>query len=346
MLHFKRVLKAILFVVIFLLLSKLMSMAMMLKETKSEAMLERYSDTKEIDTIILGNSVAETLAPEVLDERLGYHTFNMATPDQSYRVGAKEVKMVASQHPLKRVILYTTFDAGINSGGEIVDKIYERTVDSAGPLPKVTARKITKNMYTSLEPEMITTEESVNLWLPWTSEVADSWESAWGNARSRGKRLLRGERLGSQIHRDLTEVVYPVVDRELTGEEWNLLHADLEEMHSLSIPDGMMTDEELTELAELCALCSENGIELAVLISPHRTDYYDRYDGYREYTETVDEYLSMFVSERGHVYYNFEHNEDLHEILPDESFMDFEHIHEREGAVATGLIADVLSPLF
>lgn len=346
MLHFKRALKAILFVVIFLVLSAMMGMAMKFKETKSEAMLERYSQAQDIDTIILGNSVAEMVQPDLLDELCGYHSFNMTTPDQSYSVGIREMKMVASQQPLKRVVLYTTFDAGPNANSETIDRIFDRTIDAAGPMSRRLPRKIQKNLKKSLDSDVITTEESINLWIPWTSEAADSLETAWGNFKYRVKRLAKGERLSGKVVRDLNDCTNPVKEPLLTEEENTGLQEDIEAMHALPIPDGMMTDAELTELATMCAFCSDNDIDFAVLISPHRTDYYERYSGYRDYTVIMDEFLNEFITSRGFEYYNFEQNGDLHKFLPDDYFYDFEHVQDEYADRATELIAEKLLELF
>ena len=38
--------------------------------------------------------------------------------------------------------------------------------------------------------------------------------------------------------------------------------------------------------------CRDNGIEFAVIVTPHRTDYYDRFESFREESESVSSYLN------------------------------------------------------
>ncbi|MBQ8007167.1 MAG: hypothetical protein IJ245_06015, partial [Lachnospiraceae bacterium] len=66
----------------------------------------------------------------------------------------------------------------------------------------------------------------------------------------------------------------------------------------------LMAEDKLTLLSEICSYCRDNNIELMGIVTPHRSDYLDRYMGFRESTRYISSYLDDFITKRGFLYYN------------------------------------------
>ncbi len=231
----------------------------------------------------------------------------------------------------------------ILNAGSPVSEVYHRVVDSTSPFSTRISNAFHRNLQKSFSRETVNKEQSVNIWIPWENETIHDMESFRNNLSYRFARLINRERLGSGIAYDLNVPVYAVADGALTDDDIALLRQDLATMHELPVPEGMLTERNLTLLAEILAFCRDNNINCSMIITPHRTDYFDRYASYREYHKIVSTYLAQFVSKRGFSYCDTEDDAELHTILPDAYFYDMEHIKGEYQEQATEYLTGVIS---
>ena len=140
-------------------------------------------------------------------------------------------------------------------------------------------------------------------------------------------------------------MVYERAPGDLSDDDYELLMDDIDVMSSLDISSDMLSEDKLRLLAEICTYCRDNGIELSVITTPHRTDYYERFSTFKDYTAALSLYLDAFVSKRGVAYYDTEDDPMLHEILPDDYFLDWEHVSPEYTDAATDYLTGIIQEL-
>ena len=316
-----------------------------LDEGVTETMLTAYSNQSDLDTVFVGNSAGEMLDANLYSQLTGDKAFNMCTPSQGLSVSLKNIKLAASQHQIKKVILLMTFDTANSESYDAIDHVYDRVVNSSSPLHNRLINTVKKNFEQSFSYSIINTEQSVNVWIPWENETLHGFSNIRNNINKRFQRLVRGDLLGSHIAYDLNTVIYNRAPGNLNSDDTDLLQQDISKISDLPIPPNMIASDKLTLLARICSYCRDNNIYFTVIITPHRSDYYDRFDSFREDSRNMNNYLEDFVSKRGFMYYNTEDDPRLHAILPDKYFYDWEHVSGKYISPATEYLTDVIQTL-
>ena len=338
----RRAIKAILFLVIFFLLMGFFNVSFELDENATETMLTSYSEKTDIDTVFVGNSAGEMMNAEMYSDLTGTHAFNMCTPSQSLSVSLKNIKLASSHHKIKTAVMLITLDTVDSENYDGIDHLYDRVVNSSSPLHVRIMKTVKNDFDNSFSYENFDTERSITTWIPWENENIHGFSNIMDNLKKRSLRILHGDRLGSRIAFDLNSAVYETLPGYLSDDDIALLNEDIEESKNLPIPVGMIASDKLTMIARICAFCRDNDIELNVLVTPHRTDYYDRYASFSEDSRTVSTFLDDFISKRGFLYYNTEDDSQLHELLPDAYFYDWEHVSDEYKDRATAYLTDVI----
>ena len=341
----KRTLKAILFLILFFLFIEFFNAAFELNGKETEGMLARYSEQMDIDTVFVGNSVGKMLDAGEYSDQTGEHAFNMCTPSQSLPVSLKNIEMASSQRKLKKAVLLMDLDT-IDSGNyDWVDHMYDRVVNSAAPLSRQIMNRLISCAEKSLDPDMINTERSINIWIPWEDEVYQGFPQMLHNLYRRYKRLVKRKKPGSKFAYDLTKSFYETAPGELSDEEEELLDKDIAAMEELPLPAGMMDKDKIRILADICTYCRDNDIDFYVVVTPHRSDFFERTDDFREEILSASTFLNDFISKRGFRYFDPEKDGDPHRILPDHYFDDWEHINKKYRHNATVYLTDVISKI-
>ncbi len=341
----RRVIKAILFVLLFTFFTMILDMSFEFDERATETMLTNFSRKPQIDTVFVGNSVGEMMDADLYSSITGEYAFNMCTPSQSLSISFQNIKLASSHHKIRKVVLFASLDVVNSDRFDQIEHVYYRVVDSSSPVSTRISKAFRRNLQKSFSRETINKEQSVNIWIPWENETIHDMESFKNNLSYRFARLINRERLGSGIAYDLNVPKFAVADGTLTDADNALLQEDIATMHELPVPEGMLTEANLTLLAEILTFCQDNGIECSMIITPHRTDYFDRYASYREYHKIVSAYLAQFLSKREFAYSDTEDDADLHTILPDSYFYDVEHIRGEYKEQATEYLTRVIREL-
>ena len=343
--YVKRAIKAILFVAIFALLMIVLDASFEMDEAATERMLTRYSRTDDMDTVFVGNSAGEMVDDKLYSQLSGSAAFNMCTPSQGLSVSSKNIELAASHHRIKDVILLVTFDVLDSENYDGIDHLYDRTVDSSSPWYVRVKNSVKRDFASSTKYDVIGTEKSINVWIPWENETAHGFENIRGNLKRRWSRLIKGGRLGEGIAFDLNSKVYETKPGELIDEDVAMLEDDIFAISEMSISEDLVAVDKVRLLESICVFCRDNDIKLKVIVTPHRTDYYDRYKGFSDEAGKISVYLHDFLSKRGVMYYNTEDDPALHEILPDEYFYDWEHVSEPYTDRATEYLAGVIEKM-
>ncbi len=341
----KRVIKAILFVAIFALLMMIFDASFEMDESATEGMLTKYSRTDNIDMIFVGNSAGEMVDDTMYSSLSGKTAFNMCTPSQGLSVSSKNIELAASHHDIKDVVLLMTFDVMDSENYNGIDHLYDRTVDSSSPFWTRVKNSVKRDFARSMSYDVINTEKSINVWIPWENETMHGFENVRNNITKRCSRFVNGGRLGSNIAFDLNTKKYDRQPGELTDEDKAMLDDDILRISETAVPEDLLAVDKVRLLENICIFCRDNDIRLRVIVTPHRTDYFDRYEGYRHDAEELSAYLRDFLSKRGVMYYNTEDDPEVHEMLLDAYFYDWEHVSEPYKGQATEYLVTVLERL-
>lgn len=333
--YVKRTIKAIVFVGIFVVLMLIGNMAFELDESSTEKMLAEYSHRSGLETIVLGSSVGTIFNANIYGNLTGERAFNMCTSQQGFEVSFKNIKLAAAQNPIDHVIILVTYDSFNDDDTKIIEHLYDRVVSSSLTPEQRIAYNLKQAAEYSTDDDTRDDEISINGWIPWTQEAVSDFDSAKSNLARRLRRLINGDRLGKDIVRNLKEVTYTREPGILTDEEALEFVRDVESIEEYGIPEGMINKDKLALLASICKYCTENNIKLSIIATPHKTEYFDRYDGFRGKVVKFDDFMSEFASKRDAAFFDIESDEELHKVLPDSFFMDLEHVDYPYGDLAT-----------
>lgn len=334
----KRILKAVLFVVITCILTWALNMVFELNESDTEGMLIRFAQKDNVDTVFVGNSAGKMLDDVYYSELTGIDAVNMCTPSQSLEVSLRNIKLAYGRHKITKAVLLTTCDSFDGANLDMSEHIYDRVINSSGPKIEQIRNSIKANVARVQAPGVINEEKSVNLWFPWTVETSDNAKDIKETLQYRLIRLKSGTTLGAFFPYDFHEVIYEYKEGNLTKDDRKILGAYETAFANSDIPDDMIGTDKLEKLAKIITFCRDNDIKFEVLITPHRTDYFERSETFRDDIKKVDELLDEFVSAWDCKYVNAEDDLKVHEILPDKDFYDWEHVSEEYRSKSTEYI--------
>ena len=327
--YIKRILKGLLFLLLIAVFTIVLDAAYELDETVTENKLTAFSHTSEMDTVFVGNSVGEMLDADIYSSLSGTRSFNMCTPAQTVELSLRNTMLASSQHNIKNVILLMSIDMVDDEDYSRLDQLYDRVIDSSSPWPDRMVISAKRKIKKAVSPENINTEKSINIFIPWENETARGWKNISENLERRYKRLIKNEPLGKDIAYDLNRPRYDRFPADLSEEDIEMLNTDIDTAEALDIPEGMISPGNLERIAKLCNFCKKNDIAFYVIVTPHRTDYYDRYASFRQASEIANGYLGDFISKRGGQFHDPEKDPNLHDILPDNYFSDQEHMDDK-----------------
>lgn len=318
--YIKRILKAILFTALLVIFTEVLDAAFLLDEKATEEMLVSYSQTNEIDTLFIGNCVGEMMDARLYSELTDTHSFNMSTPSQSLEISLDNIKLASSHHNIRTVTLLMTLDTVSEENYRGIEQLHARVIDSSSPLKVRILNWAKRSWKKSTSDKVVNTEESINVYFPWQNETAHGIDSISDNLKRRFGRLINNKPLGHDIAFDLNTKKYLRNPGDLTAADRTLLEEDIQNASSLNIPTGMISPDNLTLLAKISSFCRDNNILFRAIVTPHRTDYYDRYAAFRDYSETTSAFLNDFLSKRNNMYYNTEDDPGVHDRIRDEYF--------------------------
>ncbi len=328
--HLLNSIKIILFVAIFALIMKAMNFCLVSSNWASIGRWEEYSKSDDYDTLFVGSSVGWVIVPRTIDGLNGSHCVNMSTPDQFYKTSLSAVKFVSKQQPLDKVVLLTGFDAlGRPEEYTAAASFLEAEYETAPELKRYGAIVADKaGRYGRYD--FLSSTDSINIWFDWVERFTYTMPQIFKNVAYRMERRNPGYVL------DMSEKIGRV---EAPGGDPGRLDTDVERAEALGLSSLSINRDSLEMLDEMAAYLKANDIRFAVIVTPHRSDVKE---GYGDEYGVIDSYLKDFVTERGGEYYNIDNDEALRERLPDDMFMDTEHIVDQGNDLVSEKIAELL----
>ena len=322
--------KIILFISIFALIMHIMNFCLVASNWASIDRWENYSSDSDYDTLFVGSSVGWVIVPRTINGMNDCRCVNMSTPDQFYKTSLDAVRFVSRQQPLDTVVLLTGFDALEHSEDYAAAASFLEAKYETAPAAKRAGAIISDKLGRYTDFDFLTSTDSINIWFDWVERFTYSVPQIVKNIAFRQGRKDPGYVL------DLTgRIERKEPDRDNSSQ----LGSDIEKAEGLNLAKLDIDADPLRKLDDMAAYLEANNIRFAVIVTPHRSDVRA---GYGDEYAVIDSYMEEFVTKRGGMYFNIDSDDELREQLPDDMFMDKEHIVDEGNDIVSKRIAQLL----
>ena len=293
---------------------------------------------EQFDTIVIGSSVAQdSLQPGPIDEALGARSFCLASPGQSLESSAEALKVALDDHPIRRVILGTSYTQLAEEPWANSNMAFVQALCNGQPLGEQAARYLKLLM----NPDYVGTVSSLSFLMPFTlSHVSYTPSAIMDNIRNR---LECATPMEAQARIDGSWVPlgngYANYEGQVNAEVLGANFLGINHLAYLGLGGKGLNESELRGLREICELCEERGIELVVLVAPHpRFEVLSIAEAYPKDMAAVQEY----VTSHGAIYLDFNMaHQDLYDIHEGD-FIDATHLNRAGAERLTPIFADVV----
>ena len=308
--------------------------------TCTDAIMHEYwEDTangEQFDTLVIGTSVGQySLNPHCMDNGLLDNAFCISTPIQSFKSSRMVLDTVLKDHPIRRVIVGTTFFSFASDVWPNSNMALTQSLCLGLPFPENAYRYA----QLALDNNFVYGVKSLAFFVPFTLNHVDYSPSA---VRSNIQRRIEcatpmeAEELydptSIQLGNGFTSYA-GAVNFETINEN-NLI------FERLKYQDSNENNGEMEEFASLCALCQEKGIELIVFMSPKPVvETIGMGDLYPKTMKPIQD----IVTSCGGTYLDFNLiKPDVYEPLPEE-FWDEGHLNDVGAKRFSPVFAEVVS---
>ena len=322
--------RIILFLAILAAITRVMNFILAPSNWASIDRWEQYSEKEDVDTLFVGSSVGWVVVPRTIDGENNCRCVNMSTPNQFYKTSLEAVKFACAQHPIDTVVLLTGFE-GLESPEDYgAAEAFLKAQYETAPVIKRESAVFAEKIKRYTDPVFLTSVDSMNIWFDWVENTTYLLPEIYKNVAYRYDRLDKSYTFDMSKRIDRNKVYK--LNRGLTEN-------DIRAAKELNLAGLNIDPRSLKELDAMAAYLEANSIRFVVIVTPHRSDVAA---GYGDEYGIIDSYLEDFVTKRGGKYYNIDIDPDLREKLPDDMFMDREHIVDEGNDIVSVKIAGLL----
>lgn len=297
----------------------------------SETMWKQYYAEEDIDLVFVGASVCSaSFAPDVFDERMGVHSFNLGTPAQHTEQSLRALETVLEEHDIEMVIYgmgYFALQQGENADAELT---FVRALSRCqGGL-----KGLETSLHYLLSENVRDNEKSVKYFFPWIYNGVDGSPEA----------IVRN--LADKLEAD--EVKFDETSTE--HKNWRLEkgfrpftgavdYGSAAEENSARYYYPYFDEQATYYFEELLKLCTEKQVELIVINTPHPAyDVLSCRDTYGENYKQVEALCQKYGAE----YYDFSlAKPEIFQPEKDE-YYDFEHLNYKGAQAFSNAVCDLL----
>ena len=178
--------------------------------------------------------------------------------------------------------------------------------------------------------DFLTSTDSINIWFDWVERFTYTIPQIVKNIAYR-----QGRRDPSYIL-DMSRKMERI-DPNTDGS--SAVSEDYKKAQDMNLATIDINSTSLEKLDDMASYLEANGIKFAVIVTPHRSDVKA---GYGDEYDAIDDYFENIVTKRGGQYFNIDNDPALREQLPDDMFMDSEHIVDEGNDLVSKKIAELL----
>ncbi|MCR5302061.1 MAG: hypothetical protein K6E49_06435 [Lachnospiraceae bacterium] len=328
--HFGSAIRITTFIVIFAVIMHFMNFCFVPSNWASIDRWEQYSSKRDVDTLFVGSSVGWVVVPRTIEGLNNCRPVNMSTPNQFYKTSLEAVRFISCQQPLETVVLLTGFEGLEDAEDYAAAEAFLTAQYETAPfwLRAWAVFKEKAGRYT--DTSFLLSLDSVNIWFDWVESFSYSIPEILKNTAYRRSRLTPPYTL------DFTKSVERISP---SGNDPAYIDEDIAEAEMMNLTTLDIDPRSLKALDEMAAYLAANDIRFVVIVTPHRSDVGA---GYMNEYEVIDSYFERFVEKRGGQYHNIDTDPELREQLPDDMFMDREHIVDEGNNIVSEKIAQLL----
>ncbi len=322
--------RIILFILLFATITTIMNFVFVQSNWASIDRWEQYSAKDNVDTLFVGSSVGWVVVPQTIDGLNGTSSVNMSTPNQFYKTSFEAVRFISRQQPLQSVVLLTGFDCLERAEDYTAATAFLRAQYETASLIQREKAVITQKLGRYTDPMFLSSVDSVNIWFDWVESFTYTIPEIYKNVAYRLSRRNPGYNLDFST---------PIDRINPPNYENILIDDDIELAKKMDLSSIDIDARSLKNLDDMANYLKANDIDFTVIVTPHRSDVMEKYGN--EY-EIIDSYLDEFVTKRGGKYINIDTDAELRNQLPDDMFMDQEHIVDEGNRLVSSKIAMLL----
>lgn len=287
----KHIVKLAAFIAAFVFLNVVLCSFMPPRNSYSLSAWQSYYQKQDVDLAVFGSSLAACALPEdelALDT--GLSVSSLATYGQSWDMTRIAVETVLQEHsPQTAILVMDYYNMGSNPYPKAQFSFLYAELESAHPadMPSILLRYMTSQ-------SNFAKDTSLNVLFPWQS---GDWPTDWGVAVS--QKIDKVAATASSLQ-PLYLTAHPAVHRQDAPEDtidFNTIGGE----NTWNFSAHTFQRKSYDELADICNLCNQHGVDLIVICPPKPVlDIVS----YENYFDTYQKFCAFF-SAHGAEYYDF-----------------------------------------
>ena len=327
----RRCVVALIFMMVFCLINFVLLCAYIPYSSWSLISWEAFDKAPYVDTIVTGSSYAErTINPNILDDKLGYTTYNIAVPYQSLHDSFHAIKKAHETRGISRVVLGLRHETLCNDSNE--RDLKRHAIFTTGYVSDISVVYYLRDMFdTVFDPQYFGKRDSLNYPVLWGYHLRQDAEPLYNLTQ----RLISSDRIADSVARYCTWHYY--------GKgygNYNNTQKSFNKNSGLPFPFGTLSDTHMKTYEDICKYCKENNIELITVVTPYPSF---TFTGDKGNYPTMMKPLEKIAETYGSFYIDLNLVKNNKYRLSMKHFHDVEHVNTYGADRATALVTDILS---
>ena len=302
---------------------------------QTEAIWHQYYAKKDepIDTLVVGGSYAmQDFVPSVIDERLGSHTYNLATPSQSRVSTLTAIRDAYEDHGISRVFIGTSAD---NMWGMLKEIKYDTTFFLAEAQGRSLMRSIPTYASMVTQPRFFGDANSFAAIMPWLANHVSYNRSAIQENLQLKATLTPEEALSANgLQMDAQGFIpqYGVYSGNDSADRATVAGDE----------EYQMSDLTKQEYRAICRYCKQHGIKLYFVVAPRPDFATVRFEKEGGYAVSLAQYEQL-AREEGAEVIDFSLTKPEFYRAAEWEFHDVSHLNYDAAVRFSGVLADTIA---
>lgn len=333
----RRCVVVLIFMVVFCVINFVLLCAYIPYSSWSLIAWEAFDKAPYVDTIVTGSSYAErTINPNILDDKLGYTTYNIAVPYQNLHDSFHAIKKAHETRGISRVVLGLRHETLCDDSNE--RDLKRHAIFTTGYVSDISVVYYLRDMFdTVFDPQYFGKRDSLNYPVLWGYHVNRKSDPL----NNLSQRLSSTDRIAdSVIHYHTWHYYANGYGNYSSNTKWFDHGVDLGKGTLTPFEFGKLSDEHMKTYEEICKYCKEHNIELITVITPYPSFVFVNDKGVYP---SMMKPLEALAQKYGSRYIDLNLVKDNQYRPSLLQFYDVEHLNSSGADRVSALVADILS---
>lgn len=333
----RRCVVVLIFMVVFCVINFVLLCAYIPYSSWSLIAWEAFDKAPYVDTIVTGSSYAErTINPNILDDKLGYTTYNIAVPYQNLHDSFHAIKKAHETRGISRVVLGLRHETLCDDSNE--RDLKRHAIFTTGYVSDISVVYYLRDMFdTVFDPQYFGKRDSLNYPVLWGYHLRQGAEPLYNLTQ----RLISSDRIADSVARYCTWHYYANgYGNYSSNTKWFDHGVDLGKGTLTPFEFGKLSDEHMKTYEEICKYCKEHNIELITVITPYPSFVFVNDKGVYP---SMMKPLEALAQKYGSRYIDLNLVKDNQYRPSLLQFYDVEHLNSSGADRVSALVADILS---